>query len=67
VPVREYYNFGFRRTPRKFVPEYVAEEHGLGYDPDFILKLGPVFYTDDVLCSDPMMLPDVPHASMLHP
>jgi hypothetical protein len=63
VPVGEYYNFGFRRHPRRFVPEYVAEELGIGYDPKFRLSLGPYERTDEVLCSDPYMLPELPHAT----
>ncbi len=65
VPVGEYYNLGFRRHPKRYVPEYVAEEHGLGYDPDFRLSLGDYPRTEDVLCSDQYMLTEVPHATPL--
>ncbi len=63
VPVRECYNFGFRRHPRRFVPEYVAEEHGLGFDPDFQLVLGDYLQTDEILCSENYMLTEVPSAT----
>jgi hypothetical protein len=63
VPAKEYYNLGFRRHPRRFVPEYVAEEYGLGYDPEFRLELGEVKKTDEVLCSDEYMLEEVPQAT----
>lgn len=63
VPVGEYHNFGFRRHPRRFVPQYVAEELGIGYDPEFRLSLGAYECTNDVLCSDAHMLPEVPHAT----
>lgn len=36
----EYFNLGFRGYPDKFLPAFYAEEHGLGYDPDFALNLG---------------------------
>ncbi|MCB9357943.1 MAG: hypothetical protein H6508_07070 [Calditrichaeota bacterium] len=62
IPCVEYYSFGLRRTPRKLVPEYVAEEHGLGYDPEFRLKLGELERTDEVLLSDEFMRPEVSHA-----
>jgi hypothetical protein len=65
VPAKEYYNFGFRRHPRRFVPEYVAEELGLGYDPDFRLTLGEYTRTNEVLCSDEYMLAEVPQATPL--
>lgn len=65
IATPEYYNFGFRRTPRRFVPEYVAEEHGLGYDSEFRLKLGDFPRTAEVLVSDEHMLVEVPHAKPL--
>lgn len=65
IATREYYNLGFRRTPRRFVPEYVAEESGLGYDPDFKLNLGDYPRTDETLVSDAHMLHEVPHAQTL--
>ena len=65
IPVGEYYNLGFRRHPRRFVPEYVAEEHGLGYDPGFRLTLGDFPRTDEILCSDAHMQTEVPHATPL--
>lgn len=66
VPVGEYYNLGFRRHPRTFVPEYVAAEHGLGYDAEFRLNLGEYSRTDEVLCSDEYMKVEVPHAQAIH-
>ncbi|MCB1060856.1 MAG: hypothetical protein KDB65_11540 [Calditrichaeota bacterium] len=65
VVTSEYYNLGFRRTPRRFVPEYVAEEHGLGYDPEFKLNLGDYPFTDEILVGDEHMLVEVPHAQVL--
>lgn len=65
VDVREYYNLGFRRTPRRFVPEYVAEEHSLGVDPEFKLSLGDYLRSDEVLVSDEHMLVEVPQAQTL--
>lgn len=65
VPAKEYYNLGFRRHPRRFVPEYVAEEHGLGYDREFRLELGDYASTDEILCSDEYMLTEVPQAKPL--
>lgn len=65
VQTSEYYNFGFRRTPRRFVPEYVAEEHGLGYDPEFKLNLGDYPCTDEILVSDEHILVEVPNATPL--
>ncbi len=65
VPAMEYYNFGFRRHPRRFVPEYVAEEHGLGYDPNFKLSLGDYPRTDEILCSDEYMREEIPQAEPL--
>lgn len=65
IPAREYYSLGFRRTPRRFVPQYVAEEHGLGYDPDFRLNLGAIEHTDEILVSDEHMLVEVPQAQTL--
>jgi hypothetical protein len=41
----------------------VAEELGLGYDPEFHLNLGHYQPTNEVLCSDPYMLPEVPSAT----
>jgi hypothetical protein len=46
----EYFNLGFRHGPDKFIPEFYAEEHGLGYDPDFTLKIfneDPDHFTKD--------------------
>jgi hypothetical protein len=63
VPAKEYYNFGFRRHPRRFVPEYIAEEHGLGYDPEFRLELGEYSKSDEILCSDEYMLTEIPQAT----
>lgn len=63
VPVREYYNFGFRHHPRKFVPEYVAEEHGLGWDEEFRLTLGDYSRTDEILCSDGYVQTETPQAT----
>ncbi|HEY3294754.1 MAG TPA: hypothetical protein VGL38_04915 [bacterium] len=63
VPCGEYYNLGFRRHPRKFVPEYCAEEHGLSYDPDFKLNLGDYPRTDEILCSDAYIREEVPQAT----
>lgn len=41
VPVEvSYYNLGFRGYPNAFIPQYYAEEHGFGYDPDYYLDLG---------------------------
>jgi len=62
VATREYYNLGFRRTPRRFVPEYVAEEHGLGVDRNFLLTLGTYQSSDEILISDGFMSVDVPGA-----
>ncbi|MBK6765866.1 MAG: hypothetical protein IPG71_05905 [bacterium] len=63
IAVREFYNLGFRRSPRRFVPEYVAEEYGLSYDPDFELKLGDYPRTNEILVSDAHMLAEVPLAT----
>ncbi|MCC6476174.1 hypothetical protein IT157_03890 [bacterium] len=65
VRVGEYYNFGFRHAPRRFVPEYVAEEWGLGVDSEFKLNLGEYAKHDGVLCSDDYMLVEVPQATAL--
>ena len=65
VPVGEYYNLGLRRHPRKFVPEYVAEEHGLGWDEEFHFTLGDYPLTDEILCSDEFMRADIPQAKAL--
>lgn len=65
MSVGEYYNFGFRHTPRRFVPEYVAEEWGLGVDSEFKLNLGDYDKHDGVLCSDDYMLIEVPQATPL--
>jgi hypothetical protein len=35
----DYFNLGFRWWPNKFVTPYQAEEHGLGWDPDWVLDL----------------------------
>jgi hypothetical protein len=35
----EYFNLGFRWWPDKFVTPYQAEEHGLGWDADWVLDL----------------------------
>lgn len=65
VTAPEYYNFGFRRTPRCFVPEYVAGEHGLGYDKDFKLSLGQVERSNEVLISDSFMSVEIPNAQVI--
>lgn len=65
VTTDEYYNFGFRHTPRRFVPRYVAEEYGLGYDAEFKLLLGNITQSDDILVSDHFMLEEVPNATPL--
>lgn len=65
ISAAEYYNLGFRRTPRRFVSEYVAEEHGLGFDKDFRLTLGDIEHTDEVLISDAFMSIEVPHAQSI--
>lgn len=62
VSTPEFYNLGFRRTPRRFVPEYVAEEHGLGYDRNFRLNLGKIDRSSEILVSDEHMLTEVPNA-----
>jgi len=39
----EYYNLGFRWWPtqsKKFVTEFMGEEHGFGWDPNWVLKIG---------------------------
>ncbi len=36
----EYLNFGFRGPPDKFICDFIGEEHGLGWDPDWVLNLG---------------------------
>lgn len=61
----ETYNFGFRRTPRRFVPQYVAGEYGLGYDSQFQLNLGEFESSTAILVSDEFMLPEVPDASVI--
>jgi len=65
VVAPEYYNLGFRRTPRRFVPEYVAEEYGLGYDKSFRLNLGHYDHTDEILISDAFMQTEVPHGTLI--
>ena len=35
----DYFNLGFRWWPNKFVTPYQAEEHGLGWDADWVLDL----------------------------
>jgi hypothetical protein len=63
VPAKEYYNLGFRRRPQRFVTQYVAEEHGLGYDANFRLGLGEYQQSDEILCSDKYMLSEIPRAA----
>jgi hypothetical protein len=65
VPCGEYYNLGMRRHPRRFVPEFTAEECGLSYDPDFRINLGDYPRTDEVLCTDSYMLTEAPQATPL--
>ncbi len=36
----EYLNLGFRWWPNKFVTAFQAEEHGLGWDEDWVLDVG---------------------------
>jgi hypothetical protein len=36
----EYLNLGFRWWPNKFVTPYQAEEHGLGWEEDWVLDMG---------------------------
>lgn len=54
--ITKYYNFGFRYSPDKFVPEFYAEEYGLGVDYEFILNLDLDFkYTNNkIKCSEVM-------------
>ena len=65
----EYYNFGFRHYPDKYVSAFYAEEHGFGYDVDYRIKLwsdadaGLINKTDEVLrSSEGAMAKLVPHA-----
>jgi hypothetical protein len=44
----EYFNLGFRGYPNKFIPAFYAEEHGLGYDPDFVLKTAITAFDDRI-------------------
>ena len=52
--VSRYYNFGFRISPDKYVPEFYAEEYGLGVDEDFILNLDLQFKynSTNFMCSE---------------
>ncbi|MBL0063404.1 MAG: hypothetical protein IPP40_18460, partial [bacterium] len=47
-----------------FVPEYVAEEYGLGYDKSFRLNLGSYDRTAEVLISDAFMQEEVPDGTL---
>lgn len=52
--ISRYYNFGFKAVPDKYVPEYYAEEYGLGVDNDYVLELGLNFVYDKtkIICSE---------------
>lgn len=43
----EYANLGCRWWPKKFITEYQAEEHGFGWDPDWVLELGDYAPSDE--------------------
>ena len=49
----EYLNLGFRWWANKFVTEYQAEEHGLGWDADWVLDPGLENSKDRALIQDP--------------
>jgi hypothetical protein len=60
--VSRYYNFGFRTSPDKYVPEFYAEEYGLGVDEDFILNLDLQFkYNSNKLMCTEVMHKFLPH------
>lgn len=57
IPCEVYYNLGFRDYPYStYVPKFYAEEYGLDYDRDFVLYLGEVEATDEILCAEPALL-----------
>lgn len=35
----EYFNLGLRGPPDKFVPAFIGEEHGFGWDPEWVLNI----------------------------
>ena len=37
---KEVFNLGFRAYPDKYIPQYQAEEYGLGWDDNWVLNLG---------------------------
>lgn len=56
LDISKYYNIGFRSRPDKYIPEFYAEEHGLGVDYDFVLNLGLEFRynAEQIMCSEVM-------------
>ena len=54
--ISRYYNFGFRAAPDKYVPEFYAEEYGLGVDYDYVLDLGLSFKyeSNKIMCTEVM-------------
>jgi len=65
------YNIGFRHYPNKYIPEFYAEEYGLGYDKDFTLRIwneytednSTPFPTNEILRTSEWGMPKaVPHA-----
>lgn len=63
----EYFNLGIRSYPNKFMPAFVAEEHGFDWDRDFKLNFGPVEPSGKILCSEqPEVHEAVPHAEGYH-
>jgi hypothetical protein len=59
----DFINIGFRSHPDKFIPYFYAEEYGLGVDKDFVLELGEVEPTDEVLCTEHLQQ-QLPHAKI---
>lgn len=59
VPTDEYYNIGFRGYPDKFVTAYYAEEHGFGWDKEFVLDFGEVERSEKILRTEQPELAEV--------
>lgn len=56
LKITQFYNFGFRKAPDKFVTEFYAEEYNLGIDENFVLNLNLEFKStsNNLMCSEVM-------------